>query len=32
MVVVFRFVGMVTLKVKLADIKDNEILAGKKDL
>lgn len=31
-VVVFRFVGMVTQKVKLADIKDKEILAGKKDL
>lgn len=31
-VVVFRFVGMETQKVKLADIKDKEILAGKKDL
>ena len=31
-VVVFRFVGMETQKVKLADIKDREILAGKKDL
>ena len=31
-VVVFRFVGMVTQKVKLADIKDKEVLAGKKDL
>ena len=31
-VVVFRFVGMETQKVKLVDIKDKEILAGKKDL
>ena len=31
-VVVFRFVGMETQKVKLADIKDKEILAGKKEL
>ena len=31
-IVVFRFVGMVTQKVKLADIKDKEVLAGKKDL
>lgn len=31
-VVVFRFVGMETQKVKLAEIKDKEVLAGKKDL
>lgn len=31
-VVVFRFVGMETQKVKLADIKDKEILKGNKDL
>lgn len=31
-IVVFRFVGMETKKIKLADIKDKEVLAGKKDL
>lgn len=31
-VVVFRFVGMETQKVKLGDIKDKEILNGNKDL